>query len=436
MSVRPAVDSQPFSFPTEASRSLFTRLERCLPGGDTRTTAFFAPYPLAFAGGSGCRLRDVDGNEFVDFVNSYAILVHGHSRPEVVDALVSALPDGTGFSGPTVHQAELAERLVDRFAAIDSLRFTASGNEAVMLAVRAARMFTGRSGVVKADGAYHGSWEQVPMSLAAPKWTLGVPDELRALLHPVTFNDVEALAATMEEHGGGIAAILLEPVLYAGGIIPGAREYFEAARELADEHGALLVVDEVITSRLRWGGYLDELRVRPDLTTLGKSIGGGLPIGVVGGREEIMGMFDPRRGDHAAQAGSYNGNPLSMVAGVATLDLLTRDEIERINGLGERLAKTLRAAFARSGLPVVVNSCGSLLQLHFETGSAEVTSFGELNLESPALARFHRALLEEGIYAAPRGMLNVSTAMDESVIDEAAAGMVRAAERAFEAADG
>lgn len=400
-----------------------------MPGGDTRTTAFFPPFPLALERGAGCYLWDVDGNQFIDFVNNYAILVHGNSPQRIVDTLLAQVALGTGFPGPTRHQEELAVRLCNRFTSIDSIRFTASGTEAVMSAVRAARVFTGRDQVVKADGGYHGSWEQLPMSLEISKWARGTPAQVRELLHVVRFNDCDELEGVMTASHASIAAIILEPVLYAGGIIRGSREYVSTARRLADEYGALVILDEVITSRLQAGGYQETLGVKPDLTVLGKPIGGGLPIGAVGGRKDILALFDPTRANHIAQAGSYNGNPLAMVAGCVALDMLTQSEISRINALGERLAEGLRQVFASLNTGVAINVCGSLIQLHFGKQKPEILDYRELDLESEVLSSFHRAALEEGVYLAPRGMLNVSTAMDQEIVEDALSRLGRAAEK-------
>jgi glutamate-1-semialdehyde 2,1-aminomutase len=221
----------------------------------------------------------------------------------------------------------------------------------------------------------------------------------------------------MEEEGESVAAIILEPVTGTG-VLSGTPEYFSAARRLADEHGAMLICDEVLTLRLAAGGYQDVLGVRPDLTTMGKIIGGGLPVGAFGGREEVMSLFDPRLPDHLHHSGTFNGNLMTIAAGSVALDLLTQDEIHRINTLGERLADGLRRLFAqRQELGAVVLNCGSLVHVNFGT-EGEVRTYSDLNLDSPLMAAFHRAALAEGAYFAPRGFINTSTAMDERMIDD------------------
>ena len=404
---------------TERSREIAERLERSIPGGNTRSLAFFPPYPLAISSGSGCRIQDADGNEFIDLLNNYTASVHGHAVPAVNEAIREQTALGTVFPAPGELQAELAERIVSRVASVEKVRFANSGTEAVMMAVRAARAFTGREKLVKAEGGYHGMWEQVPMSLPddSDPYRAAIPEGVRELVRMVDYNDVPQLEAVMEREGDEMAAIILEPVTGTG-VFEGIHEYFAAARRLADRHGALLICDEVITLRLALGGFQEGLGVCPDLTTMGKIIGGGLPVGAFGGRSDVMAIFDPSTPHHLHHSGTFNGNLMTMAAGCATLDLLTQEEIERINALGERLADGLRSFLAeRPELHGVVNSCGSLVHVNFTT-EGEVRNYSDLNLDSPAAAGFHLAAIDEGVYFAPRGFMNTSTAMDERVIDD------------------
>jgi glutamate-1-semialdehyde 2,1-aminomutase len=405
---------------TERSQALIERLSRSIPGGNTRSLAHFPPYPLAISHGSGCRIWDVDGNEFVDLLNNYTATVHGHAVPTINEAMSKQAALGTVFPAPAKAQAELAERIVDRVASVEKVRFANSGTEAVMMAVRAARAFTGREKIIKAEGGYHGMWEQVPVSRphdTLPERRTATPEAVSALVRLVDYNDIAGLEAAMEEEGESVAAIILEPVTGTG-VLTGTPEYFAAARRLADEHGALLICDEVITLRLAVGGYQEVLGVRPDLTTMGKIIGGGLPVGAFGGREDVMSLFDPRLPDHLHHSGTFNGNLITMVAGRVALDLLTQDEIQRLNALGERLTDGLRRLFSqREELGAAVLNCGSLIQVNFET-EGEVRTYSDLNLDSPVMAAFHLAALDEGVYFAPRCFMNTSTAMDKQVIDD------------------
>lgn len=392
-------------FVTSASTALFGQLEDLLPGANTRTTTHYDPLPLALDHGDGYRVWDVDGNEYIDLLNNYTAFVHGHAHPQITEAITDALHRGTGFPAPIALQRSLAERIRARFASIELLRFTNSGSEAVMMAVRAARAFTGRDEIVVAAGSYHGSWDQVseiPEDAQAPMLAPpGVPEVVSSLIHVVAHNDPEDLHRVMTERGERIAAVLLEPVL--GHVIePTDRAFLAAARELADRRGALLILDEVVSARLNEGGLQRELAINPDLTTLGKIIGGGLPVGAFGGRAAVMSTFDPRRADRIEHHGTFNGNPLTMAAGCASLDLLPQGEIDRINALGDRLARGARAAAAAAELPLTVSSYGSLVNYRGPV---------------PLLQRVHRAALGDGLYIAPRGMMNVSTPMTEDVID-------------------
>jgi glutamate-1-semialdehyde 2,1-aminomutase len=416
---------------TARSAELAERLRRVLPGGDTRTVTFYMPYPVALSHGMGATVYDVDGNAYVDLLNNYTSLIHGHAAPQIVRALVEQAPRGTAFPAPHALQAELAERLTTRVSSVDQIRFTNSGTESVLLALRAARAITGRSAIVKADGGYHGSWEQVPMTFDPDAPPPGTPPEVIRLIHTVDYNDIGQLEAVMAAHGDEVAALIFEPVL-GEGVIAGDPAFFAAARRLADRHGALLICDEVVSFRLREGGYQSELGVTPDLTTFGKIIGGGLPVGAVGGTAEIMGQFDPRRASHLMHAGTFNGNPMTMAAGCVSLDLLPAEEIDRINGLGERLANGLRETLGADGTATEITQCGSLIHLHLEPKSTPVRNFRDGDVHSDSLARLHRALLEEGIFAAPRGTLNISTALDEAAIDRVVDAFGRGAVRADE----
>jgi len=409
-----------------------------MPAGDTRSVTYYPPYPLALARGEGCYVWDLDGNRFIDLLNNYTALVHGHAHPRIIAAIAEQLPLGTVFPAPSLMQAELAERIAERVASVELLRFTNSGSEAVMQAVKVARAHTGRVEIVKAVGGYHGSWEQVPMTFgdgghasardgAQAVSGAGVPAFVREIVHMVPYNDAGALERVMAERGERIAALLFEPVL-GEGVIAGDPDFFAAARALADRHGALLILDEVVSLRLAWGGYQSVLGVEPDLTTFGKIIGGGLPVGAVGGRAEVMAHFAPDRAPFVSHSGTFNGNPLTMVAGLVSVELLTAAEIDRINGLAATLAGGLQQALDAHHLPGPVTVAGSMLHLHLEAAE-EIRTFDDVNLESEQLARLHLACLDEGVYFAPRGVLNVSTALDEGIVADAVAAFERAVAR-------
>ncbi|MBK5232161.1 MAG: aminotransferase class III-fold pyridoxal phosphate-dependent enzyme [Thermoleophilia bacterium] len=363
-------------------------------------------------------MRDVDGNEFIDLLSNFTALVHGHAPDTVVRSLHEQALMGTAFPAPGEAQASLAEAIRDRVASIELMRFTNSGSEAIMMAVRAARSFTGRAAIIKIDGGYHGSWEQVPMDVGSEASLRGIPDSSLDLLHTVPMNDVQALENMFALRGSEIAAFLIEPVM-GEGVLVASDDYLAAAKELTEEYGALLVFDEVISFRLGFGGRQGQVGVKPDLTTLGKLIGGGLPVGAFGGRRDVMESFDPTRPGNLEHAGTYNGNAMTMAAGLATLDLLSADEIGRINSLGEHFTAELDRLLVQSALDGRATGCGSLTHVHFELNSEGMPAkFADMRLSSPLLKQFHRASLDQGLFFATRGLMCMSTAMDEEVVDE------------------
>lgn len=417
---------------TPRSRALHERLRRVMPGGDTRSITWFRPYPAAIERAAGYELRDVDGNTYIDLLNNYTALVHGHAHPRIVEAIVAQAGLGTVYPAPHRAQLRVAEELTRRVASVERVRFTNSGSEAVLQAVRAARAYTRRPLLVKADGGYHGSWDQVPLTAAEAR-TVGTPAEIEALVRFVDYNDLASLEDVLDREGERVAAILLEPVM-GEGVIAGGPDYLRGVRDLADRHGALLILDEVVTFRLAAGGRQETVGVSPHLTTFGKVIGGGLPVGAVGGSEAVMSVFDPHRDDALPHSGTFNGNTLTMAAGLVSLELLTAAEIDRINRLGETLATGMRDALAANDIDGGVTQCGSLLHLVFGT-DGEPRRFGDLNLESRMHDLVHLACMEEGLFIAPRGLMNTSTVMDEGVVCEVVARFGRALERVVAAAN-
>jgi glutamate-1-semialdehyde 2,1-aminomutase len=397
------------SLVTEESARLFERLSKVMPGGCTRTATHFDPFPLSIDHGDGCYIYDVDGNEYIDLLNNYTPLVHGHSHPRIVEAITRTANSGlaAALPAPTALQGELAERICARTPSIDLVRFTNSGSEAVMMAVRVARAFTGRDEIIFPANGYHGSWDQVQISGADEEHpdgreggVPGTPKAVADMGHLLRFNDIGHLEELMDLHGDRVAAILLEPIL-GHIIVPGDPEFIRAALRLAHEHGALLILDEVVTYRVHVGGWQAQHDIEPDLTTLGKTIGGGMPVAAFGGKEHIMQILDPRRPGSLSGHGTMNGHPLCMAAGCASLDLLDQPAIDRINGMGETLVGRLDGAARDAGVDMHVHGYGSLLQVD----CAEPLGF-------------HRACLEEGLYIAPRGSMNLSTPMDDAVLDE------------------
>ncbi|MEO7911456.1 MAG: aminotransferase class III-fold pyridoxal phosphate-dependent enzyme [Roseiflexaceae bacterium] len=405
---------------TRASQAQTERARRVLPGGDTRSGVFYKPYPAYMVSGQGTNLTDLDGNQYLDFLNNYTSLVHGHAHPALLEAARGQLPNGSVYASPMQGQVELAELICARVPSVEQLRFTNSGTEATMLTVRAARAFTGRDGIIKMLGAYHGSHD-LAAATADPEADRGIPAGLRQDLFFAPFNDLVAIEALFQANEGRIAAIIVEPVPNAGGIplpLPG---YLRGLRDLADRYGALLIFDEVVTLRLHMGGYQALAGVTPDLTAMGKIIGGGFAVGAFGGQRAIMEQFNPERPDHLAHSGTFNGHSATMAAGLVSLRNLDQAAIDRINTLGTALAQGFDDAFAEAGIRGSTTSVGSLVQVHWRGGPittmADVSAGFNAAGELPTL--LHLELMNRGLYAAARGEYNTSTAMTEADITRA-----------------
>jgi glutamate-1-semialdehyde 2,1-aminomutase len=414
---------------TPGSAALHARARRSMPGGDTRTIVFFAPHPLYIERAAGAVMADVDGNDYLDFLGNYTSLVHGHAHPAIVEAISVQAARGTAHAAGSEAAVELAETIVDRVPSVNAVRFANSGTEAVIHAIRAARAFTGRSIVVKFEGGYHGSSDTAEISVdpdpaeagpaAAPVPVPegpGIPSGVVDDVVIAPYNDLVSTEAVLDRHAGRVAVVIVEPMLGAAGAIPAEPGFLRGLRELCDRHGAVLVFDEVITFRLAAGGLQSRHGVRPDLTTFGKIIGGGLPVGAFGGRTEIMDLFAPP-GNVLVQSGTFNANALTMAAGRAAMRLLTPGEIDRINRLGERLASGLGGVLHEAGLPAQVTGTGSIRSIHL-SGEPVTDYRSKARGDSRPLRLLHLALLAEGVFAAPRGMFVTSTAMSERTIDE------------------
>ena len=412
---------------TPRSRASHANAKRFMPGGDTRTVTAFQPYPICVAEGCGCTLTDIDGNRYLDLVNNYTALVHGHAHPSIVQAITFQLARGTGYATSTLAQSALAQVLCERVAGIERVRFCNSGTEATMFAIRAAKAFTGRNKVLKMEGGYHGTHDVAQVSVA-PALTLAGPDNwpvpipstgaFRGIVDEVIvapFNDMDAMRHIIEVHSNETAAIIVEPVLGSAGMIPAEVEFLKGLRDQASQFGMLLIFDEVVTFRLGYGGAQEIYGVRPDLTVLGKLIGGGLAVGAFGGRTDVMALFDPFTGN-LSHSGTFNGNELTMVAGLAALELLSATEIARINLLGDRLRDGIQRISGRSKLPLQVTGRGSLLQLHLS--NATIRDYRTAaNSERARLHILHLAMLNRGVSIAPRGLMCISTPMSECEMD-------------------
>ena len=415
-----------------SSAELFDRACEVMPGGNTRTTVWHAPHPIYAASGQGCRIKDVDGKTYLDFINNYTSMIHGHANPVVAEAVRKQLEIGTCFAMPTESEIELAELLCKRSPGFERVRFTNSGSEAVMMALKAARAHTGKPKIAKCEGAYHGSYDFAEVSLdSAPEswgnadpnsvaYTSGTPRSVLDEVIVIPFNRVEETENILAAHADELACVLIDPMPNRAGLIPATAEYLEMLRRFTSGSDMLLVFDEVISFRLGHGGAQGEFNVYPDLTTLAKIIGGGFPIGAVAGTAEVMKVFDPRQGKPLApHGGTFNANPISMVAGKAAMELLTPEEFDRINGLGARARGGLTKAIADAGVEGQITGAGSLLRIHMTSVPlVDYRSARATATQSAALSSVIDNMHANGVLLAETGLCAISTAMGETEIDE------------------
>ncbi len=415
---------------TRQSWRLYQEAQEYLPGGDSRSTIHYSPYPQFFVRGQGCWLYDADGNRFLDFTSNHTSLILGYGNPEVQRALRERLDLGTCFPGPTEPQIRLAKMICERTSSIEQVRFANSGTEATMNAIRAARAFTGRAKVVKAEGAFHGTHDALSVSIAPdPKQAgpqhrpysiphvQGIPDEISDHVVIMPFNDPQGAQQVIEEHGQEVAAVIVEPIMGAAGMIPATKEYLRSLRAVTQRIGALLIFDEVITYRLAPSGAQEYYGLTPDLTCLGKMIGGGFPLGAFGGRADVMSLFDPSAGrPPIPHGGSFNANPMSLVAGVATLEQLTPSAYDKLAYLGEKLRGNLQELFAKMEVPAQVTGLGSLFGIHFTP--SPVNNYRDAQLGDTTLRhQIFLGMLNQGIAMDPRGAGCLSTVIGEREIE-------------------
>lgn len=415
---------------TARSRALHEEALAVMPGGNSRTTTFFDPYPFYIQRGQGPTVWDADGNARLDFNGNYTSLILGHAPDAVVTAAQEAVAKGLSFPGPTEYEIRLAEALTRRIPSVESLRFTNSGTEATMNAVRLARAFTGRPKIAKFEGAFHGTHDWVMVSVTPdpraggnakkPKpvaSSAGIPPAVLKHVVVLPWNDAGSCAAILEKEGASLAAVLVDPLLGIGGIIPPVEGFLERLREITERLGILLIFDEVISFRVAPGGAQERFGIRPDLTTLGKIIGGGLAVGAFGGRRDIMDFYDPRRGKaRISQGGTFNANPATMAAGLATLEALTPEAYARLDALGDRLRGGVTRFFESTRRRGQVTGVGSLFCLHWTSSNiVDYRSSRPKDLEMPM--RVFLGLLNEGVLLTQRGMGAISLAMTEEDID-------------------
>lgn len=379
-----------------------------MPGGNTRSVLFYPPYPLTMAKGEGCYLWDVDGHRYADFLGEFTAGIYGHSDPIIRSALHDALANGINLSAHNLLEGQLAEIICKRIASFESVRFTNSGTEASLMAIALAKATTGRSKILVFEGAYHGA----AISFLSGPSRINVPHDF--IVAP--YNDADAARELITLHGKDLAAVMAEPMLGAGGCIPGTTDFLKTLRSETEKAGALLIFDEVMTSRLAYGGLQSQIGVLPDLTVVGKYFGGGLSFGAFGGKQSLMQAFDPRNPGALSHPGTFNNNVLTMAAGIAGLThLYTRQAAIDLNTKGEELRRQVNALFKDSGTPLHFTGRGSVMNVHPTTGPIQRPSEaadGDYRLRD--LYFFN--LLSDGIYIAHRGLVALSLPIGETEI--------------------
>ena len=391
------------------SEALFARALAHIPGGVNSPVRAFRSVggkPVFMSRGEGSRIWDVDGNEYIDYIGSWGPLIFGHRQPEVLRALQEVLEIGTSFGAPTEREVELAELICKLVPSIEQVRLVNSGTEATMSAIRLARGFTGRDRIIKFDGCYHGHGDSLLVKAGSGVATLGLPDSpgvptsLAELTTVLPFNDVDALKAMFQARGNEIACVIVEPIVGNMGCVPPNAGYLQLMREVTARSGTVLIFDEVMTGfRVAAGGAQELYGIRPDLTTLGKVIGGGLPVGAYGGRADIMSRIAPA--GPVYQAGTLSGNPLAVAAGLAALRRLESERpYAKLEALGARLERGLVDAMSKAGVRVSVNRVGSMFTLFFT--DKKVVDFATAKTsDTVRFKAYFQAMLEGGIYLPP-----------------------------------
>ncbi len=420
---------------TDVSAATNRRARRVMPMGNTRTSAFATPYPIYLASGDGAYVTDVDGNRYLDFQNNFTALIHGYGHADVTSALLAQLMKGLSFANPTFPEIELAELLCDRVPHFEQVRFTNTGSEAVMMAIKAARALTGRTLVAKCEGAYHGNYDAVEINVSAPpiRWTDGREDS--SLEHDglaasvagqtvaIPFNDIENSDRILSAAGGDLAAVLIDPLPSRAGLVQITPEYLAHLRRWTSARSALLISDEVLSFRLGYTGAFREGSIKPDITAFGKIIGGGLPIGAVAGGSDVMKVFAPLgERPHVAHSGTFTANPMTMVAGLAAMSAMTMDEFQRVNQLGNDARRVLADAFRSAGVTGAVTGAGSLFRIFI--GAGRISTYADAYLSSrysATLGDVIRHMRDRGVLISQVGLGAISTPMTPTDISMLAA---------------
>jgi glutamate-1-semialdehyde 2,1-aminomutase len=414
-----------------SSRQLYERASQVMPGGNTRHSVALAPYPIYARSGSGCRITDVEGDERVDFLNNYTSLILGHAHPSVTQAVQRRAALGTAFTMPTPEEVELAELITGRVSYVEQIRFCNSGTEAVMLAIKAARAFTGRPKIAKFEGAYHGLYDyaevsegptpddwgdaNAPASITEP----GTPHSVASDVVVLPWNRPEACRKLIEQNRNDLAALLVDPMPLGIGMIAPRPGFLQWLREETARYGIVLIADEVLNFRLGYHGACHAPLIAPDLTTFGKIIGGGFPVGAVAGSRRVMSVFDHTGALKVHHGGTFNANPVTIMAGLETMRLMTPDAFDRLNGLGEYVRDRLRRLFRDTGRAAQVCGAGSMFVAHLTADElVDFRSLRGFSRTNPIYGDLCHKLLEYGFILSPRGIFGcLSTPMTEGELD-------------------
>jgi glutamate-1-semialdehyde 2,1-aminomutase len=372
------------------------------------------------ARGDGCHLYDEDGNDYLDFSNNWTSMVLGNNHPKVVEAICNQAPHGSAMAAPLARAYEWAKILCDRIASVEKVRFCTSGTEAVMFAVRAARAYTGKDKILKMEGNYHGSYDIMEMTVGWRKLPPGIPKSVEQDVLVTPFNDKATAEKLIKENKDELAAVIVEGIMGAGGMIPPEDDYLKFLQQVAHDNDVLLIADEVISFRLATGGAQQIYDFQPDLTAMGKTIGGGLPVGAFGGRDEVMAVYSPRHKRPAHHAGTFVASSIAVAAAVAGLKELTPDAIDRINSLGWSLRDKLQGILDDLKIKAQITGYGSLQQVHFTPEKVSTASTAFFTQNRDVLRLFHLSLMNKGIFIPNRGFFAISTPMTEADTDKAA----------------
>ena len=409
------------------SRRLHTEACKYMPGGDTRTATFFLPFPNFIKYGDGAYMYDEDGFKLLDFQNNYTSLIHGHAHPETVEAVREQIAKGSAYTAPFEKQIELSAILTQRFPSVDMIRYTNSGTEANMHALRIARAYTGKAKIIKTEGGYHGTTDVFEASVDPNIKKAGTLDQIKVIPESrgvsenalkdvlvVPFNDIERTRKMIEEHHRETACIIIEPIMGSAGQITPDLEYLKFLREITEQYHIVLIFDEVVTGRLSLGGAQKFYGVTPDLTTMGKIIGGGTPVGAFGGKQEIMQMYDPRE-KKMYHSGTFNGNAVTMAAGLATMKAYNQEAVDYVNGLGTLFKEGVLKIYDKLGLNMKISGAGSIYNILFT--DKEVKNYRDVASAHQELNKvLYMSLLTKGVFDAERGMFCMSTAMTKEDI--------------------